>query len=132
MNVLFRFVKMLPREALSGSVFILHQVEARLRWPEHVHVACLPENLECERPICLTHVLYCIGFGAGCIRIWLILGCLVRAWRLNVARTSKCVKGRGSIDLSKPDFFRQAKTKCFGGHIWVPCTVIKACVALLA
>lgn len=72
MNVLFRFVKMLPPEALSGFVFILHQVEARLRWPEQfllVHVACLPENLECERPICLTHVLY---------RLWcMILGCLV-------------------------------------------------------
>ena len=39
-------------DALSGLVFILHQVEARLRWPERfllVHVACLPKNLECER-----------------------------------------------------------------------------------
>lgn len=57
----FRMLKMLPTEALSGLVYILHQVEARLRWPEQfllVHVACLPKNLDCERPICLTHVLY--------------------------------------------------------------------------
>jgi hypothetical protein len=57
----FRFLKLLPREAYSGLVYILHLVEARLRWPEQfllVQVACLPKNLECERPICLTHVLY--------------------------------------------------------------------------
>lgn len=91
MNVLFRFVKMLPREALSGFVFILHQVEARLRWPEQfllVHVACLPENLECERPICLTHVLY---------RLWCRMHKnLVDAWLLGdkeMAFWDQVVKG---------------------------------------
>ena len=57
----FRLLKALPREALSGLVYLFHQVEARLRWPQQfllVHVACLPKNTECERPICLTHVLY--------------------------------------------------------------------------
>ena len=54
-------VKHVAPEAFSGLVYILHQVEAPLRWPEQlllVHVACLPKNLDCERPICLTHVLY--------------------------------------------------------------------------
>lgn len=43
----FRFLKLLPLEAYSGLVYILHLVEARLRWPEQfllVQVACLPRT----------------------------------------------------------------------------------------
>ena len=94
----FRFLKLLPREAYSGLVYILHLVEARLRWPEQfllVQVACLPKNLECERPICLTHVLY---------RLWCKMRKpLVDHWLMNdkaLAFWDQAVKGSTCLQVA--------------------------------
>ena len=55
----------LPREGLSGLVWLFQRVERDLQWPSgirQVGVALLPKDLDSERPISLTSFVYRLYF----------------------------------------------------------------------
>ena len=58
-------LKQLPREGLSGLVWLFARVERELCWPEgicQVAVALLPKDADSERPISLTSFIYRLYF----------------------------------------------------------------------
>ena len=93
----FRLLTMLPRLVpwysffMTLNVGLFHNIEQFLL----VHVACLPKDVVCERPICLTHVLY---------RLWCKLRKpLVDHWLLNdreLAFWDQAVKGSTCLQVA--------------------------------